>query len=733
MQYKKSCRIDKNSILLRIALRTPLDDRLGARTQLLVNPKIHHPENDRMEENTHSEQVDLSSPSYNQDASDVSPENDTEYPPTKWSPDRQIMSLEAAVGEIKSAHDTYLGLRGRATRRFFFMIGAGVSYPPIPLASNIINKCRDLIGKENSQRLETLDRQVLRRPPIEQYEAYLRSAFPSPFQRAEYFQSLILDAKLSHASLRLAHLLTAKPNSLISELVVTTNFDELLFKCLRLFGKEPQVFSHPGEFYRIPLDEDEPLIVHLHGRVHNYDVANLIFEQERSAKNSALQSFLDHVLAERSPIVIGYSGWENDAFMWNLKTRLTSDCSLKANIYWFCYSREGYQQLPKWLRFSKEAFFVLAPQVQDITTTLTSRLEPAFGAPGFQYDTADSSTLPATQVFEALIRTFAIPSPPFTNNTLSFISGALKRILPDEPTPGNDTIRFEAKNYFLNRISRMIDIAAENTQGDVSLSAILENVRQCHFADALDSAFQMWNSIADKREAAEKMPYDLYDLQDAMWTATVGLAFDESGMDTERELRGHDTVCEICMLLLQNGQERFKEELTYLEHRLARSLLYKGIKLAQRTPPQWGEAYKNFLGAVQHLNIASKTNPTFGLMLWRAANMTYIAYHDAGVFQCDGAAKDLAIDHLLDEVSGVLNEARNHVEESADLEYAYLQGAFNKACLEWKSNRGVYTRTLEEMKVVSHPKKRESVLLLEKVRRWLRQPNSVGSDPGNKS
>jgi hypothetical protein len=162
----------------------------------------------------------------------------------------QIISLEEAAEQIKSTHlpDTGSPNATRRPKRFFFMIGAGVSYPPIPLASGIISQCRELIEKANPKRFARVSQEVANRSPIEQYERYLRAAFPNPFQRADYFTSLINAAPISHANLRLAHLLTATSDRLISELVVTTNFDELLFTSLRLFGKEPQVFAHPAEF-----------------------------------------------------------------------------------------------------------------------------------------------------------------------------------------------------------------------------------------------------------------------------------------------------------------------------------------------------------------------------------------------------------------------------------------------------------------------------------------------------
>lgn len=650
-------------------------------------------------------------------------------PPTKrWSPSDQIISLEEAVAQIKSAHQAYAAIRTQrssSTRRFFFMIGAGISYPPIPLASGIVAACREIILKSNHKRLQTLDQQLSKKAPIEQYETYFRSAFPSPFQRADYLRSLIGHAKISHANLRLAHLLSATTDTLISELVVTTNFDELLFKSLRLFGKEPQVFSHPAEFYRIPLDEDEPLVVHLHGRVHNYDVANLIFEQERTAKSCGVQSFLDHLLAERSPLVVGYSGWENDAFMWNLNLRLQNDPALKANLYWFCYSRQAYDQLPRWLRHCKQVFFVVPGSSQNTISRekLHLGLEPKLGAPGFEYDIAETRTLPATQVFEQLIRAFSIDPPKFTSRPLDFVAERLEHILPDNPSPDNDSIRFEARNYFLRRIWRMIAKLAEeeNNRGGQCVSAVLDKVRRSEFGAALDLAVQVWNAIEDKNMATEERTHELYDLQDATWTATLGLDSTEGELDWEKELKGHEIVCDICGYLLDSASKYLRqEELDYIKNRRVRSLLYKGIKLAYRNR-DWKGAYEAFKGAVMIEGQELDDNPGIGLRLWRNANLTCVVCQDTTVITDDALQKDACINELLEESRRILEKAKDRIGRSPELEYAFVQAAFNKACLEKKLDRQEFTESLEYILGICSPKHGDSISIINQAQVWREQ------------
>ena len=61
---------------------------------------------------------------------------------------------------------------------FFFMIGAGISYPQVPLASGIISHCKEKVGPD-----ETLQENKL---PLEDYSFWLDKAYPQPVQRQKY-------------------------------------------------------------------------------------------------------------------------------------------------------------------------------------------------------------------------------------------------------------------------------------------------------------------------------------------------------------------------------------------------------------------------------------------------------------------------------------------------------------------------------------------------------------------
>jgi hypothetical protein len=105
---------------------------------------------------------------------------------------------------------------GGHTRPFFFMVGAGISSPPVPLASAIVEDCR-----KQRAGLVPPDGQSL----MVAYMWWFEKACPSRADRQNYQRGLIQGKNISHANLRLAHLLLDKR---IANVVVTTNFDDFL-------------------------------------------------------------------------------------------------------------------------------------------------------------------------------------------------------------------------------------------------------------------------------------------------------------------------------------------------------------------------------------------------------------------------------------------------------------------------------------------------------------------------
>ena len=179
---------------------------------------------------------------------------------------KNIIDLKTAVSHIRQACETE-GLG--ASSPFFFIVGAGISRPVVPLASQIVLHC-----KETAQRYE---RVVQPEPtsPIELYSTWFQAAYPHPKNRQEYIRRMIEGKSITRANLRLAHLLSEKK---VSNLVVTPNFDDFVSRALTLFGIPHVTCDHPHTVERIDPEQRDLQIVHVHGTYWFYDCCNSSYE-----------------------------------------------------------------------------------------------------------------------------------------------------------------------------------------------------------------------------------------------------------------------------------------------------------------------------------------------------------------------------------------------------------------------------------------------------------------------
>jgi len=267
----------------------------------------------------------------------------------------RVISLAQAVSEIKRAIEEKDGTGPRAVHSpFFFIVGAGISYPQVPLAKDIEQRCRQKVAQA-SPGFE---------PPeagsaFERYAACIEAAYPHAEQRRAFLHGLMRSVRLSAANLRLAHLLG---EGRLTNLIFTPNFDEMLSQALRFLGYPVIVCDHPGMTGRLDTLRDDIQIVHVHGTHWFYDLRNLPNELKKAASRSpwaslSLPDFLASVLHHRSPLVVGYSGWEGDVLMTSLKRRLKHP--LGSNLYWFCYRRGDLEALPAWLKDNEDVRFVM--------------------------------------------------------------------------------------------------------------------------------------------------------------------------------------------------------------------------------------------------------------------------------------------------------------------------------------------------------------------------------------
>ena len=247
------------------------------------------------------------------------------------------IDLKAAVAKIYQIVDQRR--KRDLPSPFFFITGAGVSNPPIPLAWEIEEQCR-----QEARNYDDTDPAPFN-SAMESYSYWLGKAYPSPEELQTYLRGLMANKPISKANLRLAHLLL---DGKLARTVFTPNFDDMLAKALELFGQRPIVCDHPLTGGRIRIESEDIQIVHVHGSYWFYDCCNLRQEIAERSNYGPMSVLLDQSLRDHSPIVIGYSGWDGDILLSALQRRLSSG-KLGTPAFWFCYKQESVDALPAWL------------------------------------------------------------------------------------------------------------------------------------------------------------------------------------------------------------------------------------------------------------------------------------------------------------------------------------------------------------------------------------------------
>jgi len=363
----------------------------------------------------------------------------------------RVVDLKLAAIDIRRT----LNLRRMPVSPFFFMVGAGISNPPIPLAAEIQEKCKieaQNIGKTTPPPSTS---------PIDGYSHWFEQAYPNPADRQGFLREVMEHALISPASFRLAHLLL---NKSVTNLVVTANFDDFVARALSLFGLRAIVSDHPRMLERIDPGSADVQVIHLHGSYWFYDCCNLRDDIEERAQRSqdtysSMHDKLGQILETRSPLVVGYSGWEGDVFMCALRSRL-SERSLGFNLYWFCYNRQDAENLTHWLvkhRLSHRYIRIVLPdeilsamrasaniekdlKPEDVLIALRAVAERAefelTSDEGEGRDTEGDSiaskeepVLRASAVFDELIRRFDLDAPELTRDPLGFFANHLNTSL----------------------------------------------------------------------------------------------------------------------------------------------------------------------------------------------------------------------------------------------------------------------------------------------------------------
>lgn len=481
-------------------------------------------------------------------------------------PRTQEITVSEAVAQIALT-------RKRHERPFFFMVGAGISSPQVPLAGAIVEACR--------KEVPAAERPDGPSDPMKEYSWWFQQAFPSPADRQWYLRKLIEKQFVSHSNLRLAHVMLSRK---IANLVVTTNFDDFVSQSLTLFGEPHLVCDHPETIQRIDPDADDLQIVHVHGTYWFYDCVNLEGEIETRSLRSAqtafsMGDFLDRVLINRSPIVLGYSGWAGDVFMQALERRLHR--GLPYNIYWFCYQRGAIQNLPEFVRTHPNVLFVVPESPKSGPDGSRARLAQA--DEGVSAASAEP-VLPARDVLDAMITGFHLEAPPLMRDPLQFFAGQLQRSLPQDDS-GNSSRDIYLFPEVIRRIRRAVHSSSEFEK---RLEAVPDAVRRSDYKGTIAAALAIrLDELGDGLISDE----EIQELIEALILAAGKLP---DGAD--EELDAYDRVLALGNDLLQ----RKPGDLT-VQEAVAKALVNRGNLMSdeQEAARAYDEAIERFGGLAE--------------------------------------------------------------------------------------------------------------------------------------
>ncbi|MGI8991566.1 MAG: SIR2 family protein, partial [Bryobacteraceae bacterium] len=378
-------------------------------------------------------------------------------------------------------------------------------------------------------------------------------------------------AFISRANFRLAHLMLSKT---ITNLVVTTNFDDFLSRALTLFGNAPIVCDHPATLQRIDLNSSSDVqIIHVHGSYWFYDCCNLreeIATRAEPARNTSftMLAMLDDILRLHSPLIVGYSGWEGDVFMNALQRRLAA--GLGTNLYWFCYRRRDADGLPLWLKANANVRIVVpdggskgAPvELPGSGTGEAKALGKIAGAISGLNE--DEPVLGATTVFDELIRTFELKVPELTSDPLGFFASQLERSLlgPADQTeePEDDVYAIRSVISLIAKVNRYKEQIVPLSETETLIESFRNAVRQSHHREAIRLAL----NIPVRHLTSEQ----LREIVAALFSA--GRALNDNSVE---ELASYDRVVSIVAGAEIPGRD------VSLSERVAKALLYKGVSL----------------------------------------------------------------------------------------------------------------------------------------------------------
>ena len=173
------------------------------------------------------------------------------------------------------------------------------------------------------------------------YSDVVKELFPHPPNRQKEIEKLCKGKLPGFAYATLAQLISDQDRNF--EMVLTTNFDDLLADALFLFtGNKPMVIQHDSLIGYLSTVRTSPTIVKLHGDIY-FEQKNT--EEEIGELGEEVQIKVKGQIPNRTLIFIGYGGHDKGVNEMLKEIRREDG---KVSIYWVS-SREPKNDLNKWL------------------------------------------------------------------------------------------------------------------------------------------------------------------------------------------------------------------------------------------------------------------------------------------------------------------------------------------------------------------------------------------------
>ena len=255
---------------------------------------------------------------------------------------------EMEVGEfVRELH-----LLATQESRFAFFIGAGCSYSSgIPTARELVEQWLPKLKKKKTndmQEVETWAKEYFKHEYDQKslsklYANTINELFPHPKSRQQEIERLTEGKEPFLGYALLANLMGDSKFSERFNMILTTNFDDLVADALYLYtSKRPRVISHESLVSFASSSSKKPHVIKLHGDAQ-FDPKNT--SRETDKLEPEVENVLKEILAERGIIFLGYGG--NDSSIIKLLSKL-NERSLQWGIYWVSPNLPS-SELSKWL------------------------------------------------------------------------------------------------------------------------------------------------------------------------------------------------------------------------------------------------------------------------------------------------------------------------------------------------------------------------------------------------